>query len=305
MPYYFDTSSEFFTPALTDGLPLENEWQQISFWFQDSPQYSSSSQQCWTLDGLNSFSDVQLFHSPFLTQGDHCRRTNYNWYHRPSHVSQLSKFYEKVQVFISHFVFFDFYSVCCMGWYNYTYTYIRGNIINNNDERTHLFRKIYLSHFILERVAKGLCVRGELETEHTARYWPQVPLTIAALLSHSAGLLNRGHWGSKPSAGNWFSLPRTATRTPTNWLHLTRTVCGTGLYNSFTTTCFLWASHLHRIQPVHMSRWYLRPGASVSWLTACSKVNMLHVVRWDESSLFSFFNFFSVNYHLVWSSGRD
>ena len=67
---------------------------------------------------------------------------------------------------------------------------------------------------------KGLCVRGELETEQTATYWPQVPLNIAALLSHSARLLNRGLWGSKPSAGSWFSLPRTATRTPTNWLRL-------------------------------------------------------------------------------------
>ena len=28
--------------------------------------------------------------------------------------------------------------------------------MNNNDERTHFFRKIYFSHFILERVAKGL-----------------------------------------------------------------------------------------------------------------------------------------------------
>ena len=51
------------------------------------------------------------------------------------------------------------------------YTYICGNIINNNDEQTHIFRKIYLSHFIrkgYERVAKGLYVRGELETEQTA-----------------------------------------------------------------------------------------------------------------------------------------
>ena len=36
-----------------------------------------------------------------------------------------------------------------------------------------------------------------------------------------------------------------------NWLQLTRTLCGTGLYNCLTSTCFLWASHLHRIQPVH------------------------------------------------------
>ena len=48
--------------------------------------------------------------------------------------------------------------------------HICGNIINNNDERTLFFRKIYLSHFILERVVKVLCVRGELETEQTATY---------------------------------------------------------------------------------------------------------------------------------------
>ena len=133
----------------------------------------------------------------------------------------------------------------------------------------------YTSHTLFERVAKGLCVRGELETEQTATYWPQIPQSLAALLSHSAGLLNRESWGPKPSAGSWFSLSRTATRTPTNWLQLTRTVCGTGLYNCFTSTCFLWASHLHRIQPVHRSRWYLRPDAPVSRLTAGSKVIML------------------------------
>ena len=92
--------------------------------------------------------------------------------------------------------------------YNYTtiriYIYTCENIINNNDKRTHFFIKIYLSHLILERVVKGLqkswywlCVRGELETEQTATYWPQVPLTIAAILSHSVGLLN---WGSLRAA---------------------------------------------------------------------------------------------------------
>ena len=60
------------------------------------------------------------------------------------------------------------------------------------------FRKIYLSHFIrncCERVTKGLCVRGELETEQTATYWPPVPLSLTVLLSCSVGLLNRGSWG--------------------------------------------------------------------------------------------------------------
>ena len=45
--------------------------------------------------------------------------------------------------------------------------------------------------------------------------------------------------------------------------------------------CFLWASHLHRIQPVHISRWYYRPDAPVSRLTAGSKVNMLHRCTWN------------------------
>ena len=63
-------------------------------------------------------------------------------------------------------------------------------------------------------------------------------------------------WGPKPSVWSWFSLPRTATRNPTNWLQLTEAVFGTWLYNCLTSTCFLWASQLHRIQPVHRSRWY-------------------------------------------------
>ena len=48
------------------------------------------------------------------------------------------------------------------------------------NEHTSL-EKIYLSHFI-RKVAKGLCVKGELETEQTETYWLPVPLTIAALL---------------------------------------------------------------------------------------------------------------------------
>ena len=116
-------------------------------------------------------------------------------------------------------------STIILQWYNYTYTYTCGNIINNNDERIHFFRKTYLSHFILERVAKGLCVRGELETEQTAAYWPQVPLTIAALLSRSAGLLNRGSLrAASPQSGVGSQYPelqfRTSTATDSNWLKL-------------------------------------------------------------------------------------
>ena len=96
---------------------------------------------------------------------------------------------------------------------------------------------------------KGLCVRGELETEQTATYWPPVPLSLAALLSCSAGLLNWGSWG--PIALCWVLVLSTAS-----YLQLTRTTtngtsCRTGLYHCLMPTCFLWASHLHPIQPIH------------------------------------------------------
>ena len=153
------------------------------------------------------------------------------------------------------------------------------------NERTQFFRKEYLSHFILERVAKKLCVRGELETEQTATYWPEVPQTIAAHISHSGGLLNRG------------SLPRTATWTPTNWLQLTLTICGTRLYNCLTSTCFLWAYAIapNSTRPqVKVIFRYLRLDVLVSWLTAGSRASMLHL--YTISGTYSYFKL-TVVYH--------
>ena len=123
---------------------------------------------------------------------------------------------------------------------------------HNNDERTHFFRKIYLSHFIrngCERVAKEWCVRGELETEQAATYWRPVPLSLAVLLSRSAGLLNRGSWG--PITLCWMLVLYTASFPQLDWLQLNWTSYRTGLYHCLTSTCFLWASHLHPIQPIH------------------------------------------------------
>ena len=51
--------------------------------------------------------------------------------------------------------------------------YMRKHSQHNNDERTQFFRKIYRSYFIrkgCERVTKGLCVRGELETEQRLQH---------------------------------------------------------------------------------------------------------------------------------------
>ena len=49
---------------------------------------------------------------------------------------------------------------CCIAvWYNYSYTYTCRNIVNNNDEGTHFFRKIYLSHFIRKGCKRVVCER--------------------------------------------------------------------------------------------------------------------------------------------------
>ena len=142
------------------------------------------------------------------------------------------------------------------------------------NKRTQFFRKIYLSHFIRKGSERVVCER-----------WVGDGTDCVILTPCSSGhsstssffwAAQPGSWGPKPSVSSWFSLPRTATRTPTNWLQLTQAVCGTRFYNCLTLTCFLWAPELHRIQPVKEIPWYLQPDAPASWLTAGSKVNMLH-----------------------------
>ena len=51
--------------------------------------------------------------------------------------------------------------ICNIGWYNYTYTYTRGNKINNNEERTKKMdlRKLYPSHFIRKGCESFVCER--------------------------------------------------------------------------------------------------------------------------------------------------
>ena len=84
-------------------------------------------------------------------------------------------------------------------------------------------------------------------------YWPKVLLSIAALISHlDWGCSTVGHWRPKALCRHLVS----------NWLQLARTASGTWLYNCLTTTCFRCSSaYLHRC---------------ISWLTARSRVNILH-----------------------------
>ena len=151
-----------------------------------------------------------------------------------------------VYAFVSRVSMSFFGCIAVIQLYRYTY----GNIINNNDERKHSLAK-YTSHTLLEMVAKGLCVTGELETEQTATYWPPVPFSLSTLLSRSSELLNRGSWGS--IALCWVLDLYTAS-----YLQLTDSnlwiSCRTGLYHCLTSTCFPRASHLHPVQSVHSQR---------------------------------------------------
>ena len=66
------------------------------------------------------------------------------------------------------------------------------------NERTHFFIRIYLSHFILDRVDVGCVWEVRWRRGQTATYWPKVLLTIAALVPHFGwGCSTVGHWGPK------------------------------------------------------------------------------------------------------------
>ena len=128
----------------------------------------------------------------------------------------------------------------------------------------------------LNNLQKLICHK----TKHTK------PLSLAALLSRSAGLLNSG--GPEGPIGPlcWVLVLSTASYLQLTDTKTNSTVCRTGLYHCLTSTCFLWASHLHRIQPVTVKAipWYLRPDAPVnlhrciSYLTARPRVNMLQYI---------------------------
>ena len=166
------------------------------------------------------------------------------------------------------------------------------------NERTYFFIKIYHSHFILDRVDVSCVWEMSWRRGQTATYWPKLPLTIAALLSH-LGWASQP-WateGPKPSVCRWFSLRHLVPNCLqlqlqlwlTNWL--TPTVCGTWIYICLTYTSFLWAyasATITEFYHVHRLRWYsdifdrmhlFRCSSTylhrcITWMTARSKVNI-------------------------------
>ena len=137
---------------------------------------------------------------------------------------------------------------------------------NNNTIITSdtVLRKIYLSLYL-----KGLCVTGSWRPNRTATYWPPTLMAISVSFPFPWAA-QLGAWGPSlsgcwfslphlisnssdtqlsigglraPSAGCWLSLPHLIS----NWLNF---LC-TELYNSSTSTFFLWASQIALIQPIH------------------------------------------------------
>ena len=127
------------------------------------------------------------------------------------------------------------------------YRCMRKHSQHNNDERTFFFRKIYLSHFIRNGCERVICERWVGDWRDCNILTPTSSTVFSSTSFSFCWAAQPGALKAQPSAKSWFSLPRTATTdSKLNW-----TFCRTGLFHCLISTCFLWASHLHPIQPVH------------------------------------------------------
>ena len=156
----------------------------------------------------------------------------------------------------------------------------------------HTFLEKYTSHTLCKRV---VCERWVGDWTDCS-ILPQVPLSLAALLSHSAGLLNRGSWGPSPLLGAGshcleLQLELQLQLTPTN-----SNSEAPGYISVWCPPAFCERHICTEFNPstVKAISWCLRPDAPISRLTAGSKVNML----------LSFHNYFS-KFHMWNFSSRS
>ena len=87
----------------TSDLSLDFEWQLIFSGLQESPEYFSRSQQCRSLNGFDSPTDLQFFQ--FLLQASEERS-------EPTIFNSLARFECLSIIFLFFFFFFFFFSVC-------------------------------------------------------------------------------------------------------------------------------------------------------------------------------------------------
>ena len=129
-------------------------------------------------------------------------------------------------------------------------------------------------------VAKGLCVRGELETGQTSIYWPQIPLSLAAFFLVPLGCSTGGP-ESPAHSGSWFSLHHLIS----NSLKLSVTPgyiivwhppasCGRHICTQFNPST------------VNVIPWYLRPdapiiytGASLIWQLGRGSICYMIIIK--------------------------
>ena len=84
----------------------------------------------------------------------------------------------------------------------------------------------------------------------TATYWPPSSSVFCSISFSFCWAAQPGSLKVQLSAGFDSQCLEMQQLTPNS--KLTRTSYGTGLYNWLTSTCFLWASHLHPTQPVYI-----------------------------------------------------
>ena len=113
-----------------------------------------------------------------------------------------------------------------------------------------------------------MCERWVRDWTKTATYWHPIPPSLAALLSSSAGLLNRGPSGPSSLLGAGSHYLELQRLTPNS--KLTQTSCSTGLYNCLKSTCFSEIRICTQFIPstVNVIPWYLRPDAPIIYTGA-------------------------------------
>ena len=143
-------------------------------------------------------------------------------------------------------------------------TNISGNIDNNNDdfnERTNTLLYKNISHTLFSKVLMlVVCERWVGDGDRLLHIDPSSSDHSSTSFS---SWLSAQPWvteGPKPSVCRWFSIPHLVL----NWLQLGRTASSTWLYNCLSSTC-------SRCSSAYLDR-------CISWLTARSRVNMLHSV---------------------------
>ena len=128
-----------------------------------------------------------------------------------------------------------YYDICCIAIIHIhaIHIYMQTNSQHNNDER----------------VAKGLRKGYMWEVSWRVNKLQHIDPQFLCLERHFF-LVLRGCSTGGPEGPLCLELVLTASNcnklTPTNW-----TSCRTGLHHCLMSTCFLWTSHLHPIQPVH------------------------------------------------------